>query len=88
MSRRRAASEALRSSTVISTSEGLIETQLTAQFGYLLFELSHYRKVIAVGQRIPSVFDGSKKVEGFLEIEAHLVGRHGGKAHDMTLSAG
>jgi len=69
MSRRRAASEALRSSTVISTSEGPIETQLTAQFGYLLFELSHYRQVVAVGQRVPSVFENSQKVEGFLEVE-------------------
>jgi hypothetical protein len=38
MSSRRAASEALRSSTSISTSGRLIETQLTAQSGDLVLE--------------------------------------------------
>lgn len=59
--RRRAASDALKSSAAIFTS-GLIEAKFTAEKGCLVLDLCKYCQMITVGEHITSVFKRSQQL--------------------------
>jgi hypothetical protein len=74
---RRAASDALRNSTAISTSRRSIEPKLTVQSRDLVFELRQDCEMITVGEHVSGVLERSQQFERLFEVVAHLTRRLG-----------
>jgi hypothetical protein len=68
--RRRAASDALRSSTAIGSS--FSESQLTADNLDLRFDLGHDREVIGIDENISGILEGGELIQRLVEAKVNL----------------
>jgi hypothetical protein len=73
MSRRRAASEALRSSVDIWTS--FVNPKFTAQLLDLMLDLGEHGKVVGVDKDVPTVLERRQQIKSLLQLEFHPIGR-------------
>jgi hypothetical protein len=71
MSRRRAASDALRSSIDIGSS--LFKSELTAYDLDLVLNLGQDGEVVSVDQNVSGIFEGGKQFERFVEPDVNLL---------------
>jgi hypothetical protein len=73
MSRRRVASEALRSSVDIWTS--FVNPKFTAQLLDLMLDLGEHGKVVGVDKDVPTVLERRQQIKSLLQLEFHPIGR-------------